>query len=81
MQPVDVVGRLIVVDFGRESVSPRSNAIDAEPETASISNAVAVPDLSQLSQNGTADERRPDVWQPLGYVLKRVVARLLDPRQ
>lgn len=52
--PTDDVGRVIVVDFGRESVS--------EP--------VPRDDL------GTAEDRRPDTWQPLGHVLRRVAARL-----
>lgn len=52
--PTDDVGRVIVVDFGRESVS--------QP----------VP----RDELGTPDQRRPDEWQPLGHVLKRVVARL-----
>jgi hypothetical protein len=53
--PTDDVGRVIVVDFGRESVSQPCPRID---------------DL------GTPDQRRPDEWQPLGHVLKRVIARL-----
>lgn len=59
MAPTDDVGRVIVVDFGRESVSQPAPRDDL----------------------GTEDQRRPDEWQPLGYVLKRVVARLLDPRR
>lgn len=41
----------------------------------SVSQLVPANDL------GTADDRRSGEWQPIGYVLKRVMARLLDPRQ
>lgn len=46
MPPVDDVGRLIVVDFGRESAS------------------------RPLGEQG---ERRPDEWQPIGAVARRVL--------
>ena len=41
----------------------------------SVSEPVPRDDL------GTAEDRRPEEWQPLGEVLKRVVARLPDPRR
>lgn len=41
----------------------------------SVSQPVPENDL------GTADDRHPDEWQPLGYVLKRVIARLDNQRR
>ncbi len=80
MPPVDDVGRLIVVDFGRESLS-QPGAICAKQEIVSDLSASAVPGLSQAERDGTADDRRPGEWQQLGYVLKRVIRRLQGERR